>query len=263
MPSPFPGMDPYLEAHWLDIQPRLIVASANSLQRQLGDDLVARIEERVVLEDPTGYSRRIGPDVRVVEYGLPGEPVRAAEGVSVAEPLVFTVESEPVAQRFIEILDMATGGRVVTVIEILSPTNKLPGDGRDQYQSKQQECRDAKVNIAEIDLTRGGRRELLAHRWVRARQHDSTYQVSVWRAAWASRCELYPIGLRDRLPAIRVPLRPADADAVLDMQALIDQLYADARYDRTTDYGRPCDPPLEGDDAVWADELLRAAGRRE
>lgn len=108
MDSPFPGMDPYLEAHWLDVQPRLIVEASNAVQRQLGDDLVARIEERVIVEDPTGHSRAIGPDVRIIEHGLPGEPVHAAGGIAVAEPLLLTIEAEPVQQRYVEILDMAT-----------------------------------------------------------------------------------------------------------------------------------------------------------
>lgn len=262
MPSPFPGMDPYLESHWLDVHPRLIVEASNQIQNQLGDDLVARIEERLIVEDSTGGSRPIGPDVRVVEHGHPGEPVLPRSGVSVAEPLIFTVEAEPLAQRFIEILDVSTGGRVVSVIEIVSPTNKVAGDGRELYQLKQQECRAARVNLVEIDLTRAGRRELLAHRWAKARQFDSTYQVSVWRAAWQSRCELYPICLQDRLPSIRIPLRDADADVVLEIQSIMTAAYDAARYSRTTNYAEPCDPPLQHEEAAWADELLKMAGRR-
>lgn len=148
------------------------------------------------------------------------------------------------------------------MIEFVSPTNKFAGDGRRKYQEKQQECRDAGVNLVEIDLTRSGRRELLVHRWAGARQHESTYQVSVWRAAWASQCELYLLRLQDCLPAIRIPLRPTDADALLDLQSLIDAAYEASRYDRTTDYRRPCEPPLEGDEAAWADELLKAAAKR-
>ncbi|HEY3245089.1 MAG TPA: DUF4058 family protein, partial [Phycisphaerae bacterium] len=199
MKSPFPGMDPYLEAHWLDVQVSLITYARDQLQDQLGDDLIARAEERLVVEDPTGLSRAIGPDVRVVEYGRPGEHVSPTGGLAVAEPMVFSVEAEPITERYLEILDLTTGGRVITVIEFVSPTNKFPGDGRDKYQQKQQECRDAGVNLVEIDLTRSGHRQLLVHRWAGARQHESTYQVSVWRSAWASRCELYPIRLQDRL----------------------------------------------------------------
>jgi len=114
----------------------------------------------------------------------------------------------------------------------------------------------------EIDLTRSGHRELLAHRWAGARQYESTYQASVWRADRPSCCGLYPIHLRERLPAIRIPLRPGDPDAVWDIQSILDSVYASSRYDRTADYRQPCNPPLSGDDAAWADALLKAAGWR-
>jgi hypothetical protein len=263
MKSPFPGMDPYLEAHWLDVHPQLIVGSRNQIQDQLGENLVARIEERLVVEDPlSGESRRIGPDVRVVEYGVNGSSTEPAGGVALAEPIVFSIESEPIAQRYIEIIDLSTGGRVITVIEFVSPANKLSGDGLDKYLQKQSECRAAGVNLVEIDLTRQGRRRLLAHRWSGARQYNSAYQSSIWRAAYASRVELYPMRLEDRLPALGLPLRPSDADVVLDLQPLIDGIYVASRYDRTTDYCRPPEPPLSEDEAAWADSLLKAAGRR-
>ena len=112
MKSPFPGMDPYLEAHWLDVHPRLIVEAATVIQEQLGDDLVARIEERLLVEDAVGPIRRIGRDVRIVEFGVQGT-TSAPPGVAVAEPVLFQVPSEPVRQRFIEIIDVATDGRAI------------------------------------------------------------------------------------------------------------------------------------------------------
>ena len=168
-------MDPYLEAHWLDVHPRLIVEASNQIQGQLGDSLIARIEERLIVEDPSSdVSRRIGPDVRVVEYGGGDSPVAPAGGIALAEPIVLTAEAEAFAQRFIEIIDLSTGGRVITVIEFVSPANKTSGDGLEKFRQKQSECRGAGVNLVEIDLTRGGQRQLLAHRWHDARQYDST-----------------------------------------------------------------------------------------
>ena len=263
MKSPFPGMDPYLEAHWLDVHPRLIVEASNQLQGQLGESLIARIEERLIVEDPaSGDSRRIGPDVRIVEYGASESTVQPAGGIALAEPIVLTAESEPVVQRFLEIIDLSTGGRVITVIEFVSPANKVPGDGLEKYKQKQSECRGAGVNLVEIDLTRTGRRQLLAHRWHEARQHDSTYQASIWCAAATYRVELYPMRLAVPLPTLRIPLRPSDADAVLDLQSLVGTVYAASRYDRTTDYRASPEPPLEGEEAVWADSLLKAVSRR-
>ena len=256
-------MDPYLEAHWLDVHPRLIVGASDQLQEQLGESLIARIEERLIVEDPaSGGSRRIGPDVRIVEYGASESTAQPAGGIALTEPIVLTAESEPVVQRFLEIIDVSTGGRVITVIEFVSPANKVPGDGLEKYRQKQSECRGAGVNLVEIDLTRSGHRQLLAHRWHEARRYDSTYQASIWRAAAAYRVELYPIRLAARLPALRIPLRPSDADAVLDLQSLVDAVYAASRYDRTSDYRESPQPPLEAEEAVWADSLLKAAGRR-
>ena len=264
MKSPFPGMDPYLDAHWLDVHPRLIVDASNRLQGQLGESLVARIEERLIVEDPfSGFSRRIGPDVRVVEHGMSDSPVEPLGGVAVADPIVLSTEAEPIAQRYVEIIDLSTGGRVITVIEFVSPTNKTTGDGLERYVQKQSERRSAGVNLVEIDLTRQRRRQLLAHRWCGAHLHDSTYQASIWRAAMAHQVELYPVQLADRLPALRIPLRPADQDAVLDLQCgSSDGVYAASRYDRTTDYRRSPEPTLSDDEAIWADSILKTAGKR-
>lgn len=160
-----------------------------------------------------------------------------------------------------QIIDLSTGGRVVTVIEFLSPSNKVPGMGRVQYQKKQRECRDADVNLVEIDLRRTGERELRYPSANLPRDYQTPYLACVYRGFGASRGEIYRMPLRERLPGIRIPLRPTDRDAVLDIQALVDQAYREARYD-DIDYSAPIRPPLEPEDAAWAEGLLRAAGKR-
>jgi hypothetical protein len=262
MKSPFPGMDPYLERNWQDVHGNMIFLAKTALQPQLGGRLVARSDERIIVEDPTEIPRRIGPDIPIVEFA-PEPRTSARGGVAVAEPVIFNVESEPLVQRYIEIIDVAAGGKVITVIEFVSPTNKLAGDGRDQYKQKQDECRHGGVNLVEVDLTRHGRRELLAHRWAKTRDYDSTYQASIWRASNPGSCGLYPIKLQDRLPTIRVPLRAVEADASLNLQSLLDGAYEASNYGLTIDYTRDPDPPLADEDAAWANELLRAAGKRK
>jgi hypothetical protein len=250
-------MDPYVERRWLDLHPELIVKSRAMIQRQLGSDLTASIGERVLVEDTLGYSRRIEPDVRVVEVGPLREVAGATATLATARaPLRLTELSEPITERFVEIIDRSTGGRVITVIEFVSPSNKAPGDGFKQYRQKQDECYSAKVSLVEIDLTRGGDRSLLCHRWVGARQHESTYQASVWRAPSPRGVDLYPIPLREPLPEILIPLRPSDSDVKLNLQAVFEACYADARYDLAIDYSRPPDPPLNPDDAAWAATLV-------
>src|SRR5690349_10750899 len=135
MNSPFPGMDPYLEQFWGDVHLTMIAHSRAAIQKQLPRDLVARVDERVFVESTEGEPRDIIPDVRVVERGRAERPaLRSSNGIAVAEPLIVQLaENEPVRQGFIEIIDIKAGRRVVTVIEILSPSNKIPGPGRDLY----------------------------------------------------------------------------------------------------------------------------------
>jgi hypothetical protein len=153
MASPFPGMDPWLEDFWRDIHARLVIYAADHLQGRLPGDLRARVEERVVVEPMDDRSRNVYPDVRVVERGRgPALAVAVESGVAVAEPLVMRVASEPMTETFIEIIDVATGKRVVTVLEVLSLANKLPGDSRNQYRQKRKELMAGGVSLVEIDL---------------------------------------------------------------------------------------------------------------
>ena len=261
MKSPFPGMDPYLERHWRDVHASLVLGARNAIQPQLGSDLRARVDERRVGESSVEARRAIHPDVRVFERGAPGRAVEPAAGVALAEPLVVSIEVEPVVERFVQIIDVASGGRVITVIEFLSPTNKVPGDGQVKYRKKQHECVDADVNLVEIDLARTGEREVLYPIANLPPAYQTAYLACVFRGFGFRQCEFYRMPLRERLPAIRIPLRPTDADLALDIQRLVDQAYADGRYD-DIDYREPCRPPLDGEDAVWAGELLQAAARR-
>ena len=130
MRSPFPGMDPYLEQFWGDVHHTMINRSRAAIQKQL-PAIWSRVDERVFVEPSVGLPRNIIPDVRVVERGWREEPVlRASNGVAVAEPLVIQIDQdEPVRQGFIEIIDLKSGRRVVTVIEIISPSNKVAGPG--------------------------------------------------------------------------------------------------------------------------------------
>jgi hypothetical protein len=150
---------------------------------------------------------------------------------------------------------------VITVIEFLSPTNKMPGDGQVKYQRKQQECRDADINLAAIDLTSGEREFLYPLANLPESYQKSAYLACVYRGFKVQHCEFYLMPLRERLPAIRIPLRPTDNDVVLDIQPLVEQAYHDGRYDDIDD-SRPFRPPLNPDDTIWADGLLKAAGKR-
>jgi hypothetical protein len=263
MASPFPGMDPYLERFWGDIHHRLITYACDQLQGGIPGDLRARVEERVFVESPIGEGRSMYPDIRVVERGRGKGQVQAtASGVAVAEPFRIRLPDEPITQGYIEIIDLATGRRVVTVVEVLSPANKVPGPGFTLYQRKQRECKEGGVNLVEIDLLRAGGWVLSAPEHLVPASHRTTYRVCVYRAGADWDGEMYRAPLRERLPVIKIPLRPTDEDVPLDLQALIEQCYRNGGYDQDIDYQKEPEPPLAPDDARWADALLREQGRR-
>lgn len=167
---------------------------------------------------------------------------------------------DPETQGYIEISESTPPHRIITVIEFLSPSNKYAGKGRETYVQKQTDLDEADISLVEIDLLRAGPHVLQLPLVHDPPAYLTPYKVCVQRAGKAS-AEIYKVPLRERLPAIRIPLRPTDADVALDLQALIAQAYRHGRYD-DTDYTIPPVPPLEGDDAVWADALLKSAGRR-
>src|SRR5262249_32794016 len=148
------------------------------------------------------------PDIRVVERGRrKGSSPTAASGVAVAEPLRIRLPDEPITQGFIEIIDLATGRRVVTVIEVVSHSNKKPGPGRTLYERKQQECRGGGVNLVEIDLLRDGPWVLMIPEFLVPDSHRTPYHVCVYRPRDEEFGDIYRVPLRERLPVIKVPLR--------------------------------------------------------
>lgn len=261
MNSPFPGMDPFLEAHWRDVHARLVIYICDALQGALPRSLFARVEERVFLEAEDDQPlRSTYPDVRVVAWRPPaaGELTTSAEGATAVleEPHVLHTTTE----TYLEIMDASSEHRVVTLIEVLSPANKRPGDGQEMRLAKQQEMKQSKVNLVEIDLIRQGERVTSLPGNQQPRHLQSLYQVCVWRPA-RLRHEIYPIPLGVRLPRIRIPLRPTDEDIRLDLQAVLDQAYRNGRYFATLDYQKRLHPPLDAENEVRLAEFLKSAVR--
>lgn len=264
--SPFPGMDPYLESRWRDVHQRLVLYSCDVLQPRLPAGLLARVEEQLFVEADDPPPRSIYPDVRVFEHARVTAPGAAPVAVAVEEngddgPFILKLGNEPATEGFIEIREAGEGNRLVTVIEFLSPSNKNTVKGRRLYRRKQRELRRARVSLVEIDLLRSGERVLSLPVRRLPPEYCGTYQVCVRRGWRSDEAEIYRVRLRAPLPKIKVPLRKKDPDVELNLQQLIEQCYANGRYD-TLDYAVDADPPLDADDAQWADELLRSAGRR-
>jgi hypothetical protein len=144
----------------------------------------------------------------------------------------------------------------------LSPSKKLPGPGRELYLKKQEELRAEGVSVVEIDLLRFGRR-ILSASFDRIPDGHRTPYAACTRRGWKPlEIEYYRIPLRERLPAIRIPLRREDRDVALDLQAVLDRCYEEGRYGDDIDYREQPDPPLGSDDARWAESLLREQGLR-
>jgi hypothetical protein len=261
MPSPFPGMDPWLEAPslWPGLHNRLINESATFLQSQLTPrGYYCDIGERVWL---TTSERAIYPDnvVFVRSRAQPG--AGSPSGTLIADPPVRVrrVEEE-VNELFLEIF-AASGDKLVTGLEFLSPVNKEDATGREKYQKKQAGLREGGVHLVEIDLLRRGPHDLDVPRTAVEIMRPWHYLANIVRRGGEG-YEVYPIALRTRLPKIGIPLNSGDEDAVLDLQALFETAYDNGPYRVRVDYTEEPVIPLADDDARWADELLRAANLR-
>jgi hypothetical protein len=261
MKSPFPGMDPYLEQFWPDVHARLILYACDQLEGQLPDNLIARVEERIVFEAEEAEPHAAYPDVKITERpDQGGEAAAAVKQAMAAEPTIVEY-TEPANETYLTILEAGPGQRLVTAIEVLSPSNKFAGESQRLYRRKQQELRAAGVSLVEIDLLRSGQRVLSLPVARIPRRVRTLYQACVRRGWMPCRFEVYPVPLRSPLPAIRIPLREQDQDIRLDLQAIVEQAYRKGRYQLTINYNHPPEPPLGEVDARWARALVKKAKR--
>jgi hypothetical protein len=260
MPSPFPGMDPYLEEYlWVDVHNAL----ANKIRQQLAPKLqpryTARLEIYVVQDTaPEGEIGILYPDVEVLRRQSVASDVATQSSVQADSgglrmtpaPLTLPV-IQPVEVRIssVEIRDTA-GNTLVTSIEILSPVNKRE-PGLTPYRQKRQRLYHANVHLIEIDLLRRGIRPF-AH----PRLPEVPYLVTLTRAQ-ASEVEVWPICLQDSLPVIPVPLRPPDLDVPLNLSSALRDIYDEAFYSLSIDYREPPpEPLLSEDDQRWLEGVL-------
>jgi hypothetical protein len=254
-------MDPYLEhpARWQGFHNTLISALQLHLAPRLRPRYLVRIERRTYLEEP-GELLFVGqPDLSIHRKG--GEPAPPATGEEpVSQPDAVTVEIPmpvEVREAFLEIRAVP-GGEVVTVVELLSPSNKVAGEGREVYGRKRRAILATLTSLVEVDLVRAGEPQPY-----RGDERESDYRILVSRGKNRPRAELYPFSVRDPIPTFRLPLRPEDEEPEVDLRSLVDQVYDGASYDLEIDYEGEPEPPLREGDRVWADELLRGAGLRE
>ena len=261
MPSPFPGMNPYLEQAdvWEDFHQRLLTRAADSIAAQAGRKYIVKLEAKVYLHeignDERGGDERafLGSGDIGLSHAGPDDNGGAAVDVIEAPVLVQIPKVYEERSSSIEVRDRERR-TLVTVIEILSPTNNYSGPDREAFLAKRQNFIYSPVNYVEIDLMRGGPRMPIRE------MTACDYCYFVHRAVDRMVAGFWPLGLREPLPPIPVPLRYPDADLSVDIQGLIHTVYDAAHYENYIYAGRP-EPPLSPADAEWARQLIPAAAQ--
>lgn len=266
MPSPFPGMDPYLEHpdFWQETHNRLIVAIAESVMPQIRPKYEIAIEKRIYeindTNDNNGDSLLVGiPDVAIKRQpNSPDLPTSSVATLTTTVPTTVKVPiPEKIKQSYLEVREMATR-QVVTAIEIISPVNKRSGEGRTTYLKKRQSILGSLTHLIEIDLLRGWQSMPIIDNSI-----QSDYRVLVSRSDRRPFAELYACNLRDSLPIFPLPLREEDVEPIVNLPALLTGVYDRAGYDYRIDYHQEPIPPLSEQDMVWVNELLREKGLRD
>ena len=269
MPSPFPGMDPFLELplFFPGLHDRIIDKLSDALQAQLPAPYFADIRDRVTVEFD---ERRIEPDVNILHGESPSEGMpffhETNGGTAVAEatrtqPLIIQVPHDEHRETFLEIYAGGEHERLVATIEVLSPSNKTPGEqGRDLYLRKQREVLESRVHLVEIDLLRGGRHTTaVPEDRLKARSGSFDYQVCIHRWHRFGDFAVYTIQLEEKLPTIDIPLLPPDPPVAIDLQAVFDRCYDTGPYRRRVRYAELTpQPELTPARLAWVRERLAA-----
>lgn len=264
MKSPFPGMDPYIESQeWGDFHDDLI----NEIKRALADAVPKRYFVRsgrrsyyVLIGEEGKDDYSFVPDVKinVAENGKKAKKksngAAAAQAATEDEPLTLRIFIEDeYREAFVDIYEADSQERLVTTIEVLSPSNKRPGTkGWKLYQRKRRNVLLGNVNLVEIDLLRDGQRPPSFDAWP-----DSPYYLLVARASREQYAKVWRASFQRPLPEIPVPLDKPDADIPLRLQPMIDAIYKRARYGDSINYNKPLKPPLRGAEATWVKAQLR------
>jgi Protein of unknown function (DUF4058) len=257
MPSPFPGVDPYLEqsGRWPEFHNRVVTYACDAINDRLPGRYIACIDEQFrLVEAPEIGDKVIRPDV-AIKAGRPAGGVASTGGLAATlEPVTRTLPTEfaEVRETRVEIRRV-DDARLVTVIELLSPSNKVE-PGCYDYDVKRRALFYHRVNLVEIDLLLAGRRLPMSDPLPRA-----DYYALVARGPKMPVCSVYAWTVRMLLPTVPIPLLDPDPDVPLDLAAVVAMAYDRGRYARTIDYGAPLALPLDPDDRAWAEAQARGA----
>ncbi|HET6881482.1 MAG TPA: DUF4058 family protein [Pirellulales bacterium] len=254
MQSPFPGMDPFLEdpAFWPDFHIEFTVALRDTLRRGLPPQYEARLNEQINLIDVSESSHKlIKPDVAVLRAE---QETTSPSSVTLLYPAPITlpllIEEEEHREVWIEVR-YRPDRSVVTVVELLSPTNKWHSE-RAQYLAKRRAILRQNVNFVEIDLLVAGQRMSPP-----VEVPECDYLVMVARGDRRANCEVYPFSVRQPLPIVAVPLKPPDGDVLVSLSEAFHTAFEHGAYATSIDYSRPPSAPLSKADLEWLKHVRR------
>jgi hypothetical protein len=256
MSSPFPGMNPYLENPelWSEVHHRLITAIAIAIAPPIRPKYRVAIEKRTYLGDVED-SVLVGiPDVAVTTKSKTSTKNKIATATLPAQAESVTVKlpvPEEKKEAYLEIREVATG-YVVTTIEVLSPTNKRSGKGRDAYEEKRRDVLSTPTHLVEIDLLRAGNpMQILSE------IPKTDYRILIARGNRRPLAEVFGFNLQQQIPCFLLPLKSGDDEPLVDLQSLLAQVYEQAGFDLAIDYSIEPIPPLNSEDKIWANTLLK------
>ncbi len=263
MPSPFPGMDPYLEIpdRWRNVHNNLATEIQTQLAPLLRPRYYADQEPRFVYETGLNIAAKYQalPDVSVLESPHPAPPSKGTGAAIAPAPLELLIASDLPEKLNTVVIRTVEGDELVTAIEILSLVNKRPGHAAyTAYHRKRQAILQSTVHLVEIDLLRAGERPPLADPLP-----EAPYFVILSRVERRPVAEVWPLELQEPLPIVPVPLLPPDADVPLDLGQALATIYDRSGYDLRIDYTQSPPPPqLSIKDMTWLEEHLQSAGIR-
>jgi hypothetical protein len=250
MPSPFPGMDPYLESpeRWSEVHNRLMVAIADDLSPKLRPRYRVAIEQRVYLS----AEALVGiPDVTVTARTPTPRDSAIVTLTPIARPIAISLAlPEEVRESYLEVREVSTG-KVVTVVELLSPKNKRKGEGRTAYERKRQQVLASATHLVEIDLLRKGKPFPLGQVPL-----ATQYYILIARGDCRPKADLYPFSLQETIPSFLLPLDNGP-EPVVNLQAIFAGVYDRAGFDLVIDYQKPLAPKLNDSDGAWVEQILK------
>jgi hypothetical protein len=259
MPSPFPGMDPYLEqtAFWSSFHSRILVAIADEIESHLSSQYYVEVETRTYQSD----------EDESLLIGIPDAVVFASQAEAPTPKSLYTEETSTIVQyrpervtvpvpqvvneRYLEVRELSTDA-VITVIELLSPKNKRSGEGRAAYEKKRRAVLSSLTHLVELDLLRGGKQMAIAG------NHSATpYRFLISRSEQRPIAALYGFRLQEAMPSFPLPLKPEDPELLVSLQEVFNGVYDRARYRTRIDYRQAPPPPaLSESDQQWVEALL-------